>query len=164
LTLKNKILIFALFAIFSILIVSTLIKAVIVETDQKPQQTTITYQPQVQFSNSEKCFILLSSNSIESLIQVKDFIKNNGGRVFHVFPLNSLIANLTASLQNSLKLNYNAEVYCYSPVPIPSEIEHGKNAVIGANVWNSGLKVKILSWTKGLSWGDPQLRRKLPIS
>jgi hypothetical protein len=164
LTSKNKILIFVLFAILSVLTLSTLIKAIIIETDQKSQQITRTYQPQVQFSNSRKCFILLSSNNVESLIQVKNFIKNNGGRVVHVFPPNSLIANLTASLQNSLTLNYNAKVDCYFPVSIPSETKYGKNAATTAKVWNSGFKIEILPWTNGLSWGDTRLGRELLIS
>jgi len=104
----------------------------------------VTSQPQ----DPKKCFILLNSNDLTSLLDLKESIIENDGRIFHVVPPNVIIANITDDIQNDLKNKTNVdEVYCYSPIDIPNEDIYGRNVIPITNSWNTNFTVEELNVT-----------------
>lgn len=101
-------------------------------------------QPQ----NSQKCFILLNSKDLTSLLDLKTFIVENDGRIFHIVPPNVIIANITSDIQNELTNRTNVdEVYCYWPIEMPDEEIYGKNVIPITNSWNNNFQVEELNIT-----------------
>ncbi|MFQ6100536.1 MAG: hypothetical protein ACE5OS_04800 [Anaerolineae bacterium] len=84
-----------------------------------------------------RAFVLLTENNAQQLAQVRAFIEANGGRTFHTFPHQAIIAEVTpATIQPLAALPGVAAVFTQA-VELSTVDRYGPDARRFASVWNS---------------------------
>jgi len=91
----------------------------------------------VRKDNMEDAFVLLSTETPESMAESMRLIQKAGGRISHVFSTRALIGKIPRSQRNELVGKKGILDITYSAVDPSAVAKHGNIVVMAAEAWNS---------------------------
>jgi hypothetical protein len=87
--------------------------------------------------SSEDAFVILSTETVESMAESLRFIQKAGGSISHVFSTRAVIGKIPRSLRNELVGRKGILEVTHSPVDLSDMEKHGKIVVMAAEAWNN---------------------------
>ncbi len=84
-----------------------------------------------------RVFVLLAEDNAQQLAQVQAFVETNGGRTFHTFPHQAVIAQVSPSATQPLAALPGVAAVFTQAVELSAVDRYGPNARRFANVWNN---------------------------